>query len=259
MKQWIFIPLISLFIASSAWAEVKTRTVDYKDGKTVLQGYLAWDDGIKGQAPGVLIIHDWNGLDDYEKSRARQIAGLGYVAFALDMYGKNVHPANAEESGKESSKYKNDRPLMRQRAMAGLKTLMKQPHVSKNDLAVMGYCFGGTTTLELARSGAPVNGAVSFHGHLDTPDPDDAKNIKGKILVLHGGDDPYVPELQIVNFIKEMQNAKVNWQMTVYGNAVHSFTNPAAGNDNSKGSAYNEQADKRSWQAMKAFYKELFD
>jgi len=147
---------------------------------------------------------------------------------------------------------------MRARAQAGLETLKSQPMVDAKRLAAIGYCFGGTTVLELARSGADVVGVVSFHGGLDTPNPVDAKNIRGKVLVLQGGDDPFVPPEQVTAFQDEMRKAGVDWQFVTYGGAVHSFTNPASGNDNSKGAAYNAAADRRSWLAMQQFFNELF-
>lgn len=147
---------------------------------------------------------------------------------------------------------------MRSRANAGLEILKKHRLADAKHTAAIGYCFGGGTALELARSGADLSGAVSFHGNLDTPNPDDARNIKGKVLVLHGGDDPFVPSNQVVAFQDEMRKAGVDWHMITYGGAVHSFTNPEAGSDNSKGAAYNEKADKRSWEAMRQFFIELF-
>jgi len=194
----------------------------------------------------------------YVKGRAEQIVRLGYIAFAVDMYGKGVRPRNVTEASQQASLYRKDRTLRRKRALAGLDFLKKNPLVDPKRIVVMGYCFGGGVALETARSGADLRGAVSFHGNLDTPHPDDAKNIKAKILVLHGADDPNVPPEQVLQFQNEMRNAKVDWQMVLYGNAVHSFTNPEAGNDPSKGVAYNQSADKRSWQAFESFLKEAF-
>ena len=147
---------------------------------------------------------------------------------------------------------------MRTRAAAGLEVLRKQPLVDVQRLAAIGYCFGGTTVLELARSGADLAGVVSFHGDLTTPNPEDAKNIKGKILVLHGADDPFVPPAQVAAFEDEMRHANVDWELVKYGDAVHSFTNPGAGNDKSRGAPYNAKADQRSWEAMRTFFNEIF-
>lgn len=241
-----------------ALAEIKVQDVEYADGDAALEGYLAWDDAVEGPRPGVLVAHAWKGLTDYEKRRARELAQLGYVAFALDLYGKGVRPEGTSEAGKLAAKYRGDRPLMRRRAQAGLKALADHPLSDDARLAAIGYCFGGTVALELARSGAPVAGVVSFHGGLDTPNPQDAKRIRGKVLVLHGADDPHVKPEQVAAFQQEMRDAGVDWQMVSYGGAVHAFTDPGAGSDPSSGAAYNEKADRRSWEAMKTFFAEIF-
>jgi dienelactone hydrolase len=205
-----------------------------------------------------MVVHEWMGLNDYAKKRAEQLAALGYVAFAADIYGKGIRPKDAKEAGEQASIYRGDRSLMRARATAGLEELKKFRLTDTLKIAAIGYCFGGGTVLELARSGARLNGVVSFHGNLDTPHPEDARNIKAKVLVLHGGDDPYVPAEQVAAFQKEMREASVDWQMIIYGGAVHSFTNPASGNDPTKGAAYNAEADRRSWEAMRPFLNEIF-
>lgn len=271
MKVRLNILLIILLAVGSGrvFGEIKTQTIEYTDGDTVLEGYLAYpasldsfaaasDKSIKGKAPAVLIVHEWTGIGDYVKKRTEQIAEMGYAAFAVDIYGKGIRPANRQEASKQATIYRSDRQLMRRRVNAGLEQVKKYEFVDPNRIAAIGYCFGGGVVLELARSGADVKGVVSFHGNLDTPNPDDAKNIKAKVLVLHGADDPHVPKEQIAAFEKEMRDAKVDWQMIYYGNAVHSFTNPDAGSDASTGAAYNKEADMRSWQAMKVFFKEIF-
>jgi len=194
---------------------------------------------------------------DYAQSRAQKLAAMGYVAFAIDMYGKNIRPKTPQEAGAQAGIYKQDRALMRARALAGLDVLRNNPLCEPKRITAIGYCFGGTVVLEIARSGADVAGVVSFHGGLDTPTPADAKNIKCKVLVLHGGDDPHVPAKDVAAFEEEMRAGGVDWQLVVYGGAVHGFTNPAAGNDKSKGVAYNAEADRRSWEAMKAFFGEI--
>jgi len=258
MKLPMMIAALSFLGIATAFAKIHTETVEYKHGDVVLEGYLAFDDAGDAVRPGVLIVHEWTGVGDYVKARARQLAELGYVAFALDMYGKGVRPQNSQEASAQAKIYRSDRSLMRARAAAGLEQLKKYPLVDPGKVAAIGYCFGGGTVLELARSGAEIAGVVSFHGNLDTPNLQDAKNIKAKILVCHGGSDPNVPPEQVQAFEQEMTAAGVDWEMNIYGHAVHAFTNPASGNDPSRGAAYNEKADRRSWQAMLDFFKEIF-
>lgn len=240
------------------FAAIKTETVEYKEGDTALEGVLIYDDTIMNRRPGILIAHQWKGLTDYEKKRGEMLAKLGYVAFAADIYGKGTRPKDVQEAGQFSTKYKNDRDLLRRRVKAGFEQLKKSRFVDPQKTAAIGYCFGGTTVLELARAGADIDGVVSFHGGLGTPTPEDAKNIKARVLALHGADDPYVPPAEEQAFEKEMREAKVDWQLVAYGNSVHSFSDWNAGTDNSKGAAYNEKADKRSWEAMRDFFNEIF-
>jgi dienelactone hydrolase len=241
-----------------AMAAIHTEAVEYKQGDTPLEGFLAYDDANTKPRPGILLIHDWMGVGDYAKSRAKQLAELGYVAFAADIYGKGVRPADPKAAGELAGKYKGDRALYRARLQAGLEQLKAQKNVAPGEIAVIGYCFGGTGALELARSGADLKGVVTFHGGLSTPTPQDAQNIKCPVLVLHGADDPFVKPAEVAGFKKEMEDAKVKYEFVAYPGAVHSFTRPDAGNDNSKGAAYNEAADKKSWAAMQKFFKEIF-
>jgi dienelactone hydrolase len=257
MKR-LTIALILLTFTPSLHAVVQTKTIEYKQGDQVLEGYLAWDDAVTGPRPGVLVVHDWTGLGDYPKMRARKLADLGYIALAADVYGKGIRPATPQEAGAQAAIYKNNPKLMRDRVGAALDVLRREPLCDPKRVAAIGYCFGGTCVLELARSGADVAGVVSFHGGLATANPADAKNIRGKVLVLHGGDDPHVPPKDVAAFEDEMRSAGVDWQLVVYGGAVHAFTNPGAGNDKSGGAAYNAAADRRSWEAMKAFFAEIF-
>ena len=233
-----------------------TERIDYKHRDTVLQGYLAYNDAIQGIRPGLLVVHCFRGLRDFVKERTELLAGLGYIAFALDMYG--VIPRDDQEAFALAKTYGDNRPLMRSRANAGLEVLKKHKLTDVKRIGAMGYCFGGGVALELARSGAEIAGVVGFHANLDTPNRDDAKNIKGKVLILHGADDPLVPTDHVLAFQEEMRKAKVDWQMVFYGGAVHAFTMPESGADPTKPVAYNENADKRSWEAMKAFFKEVF-
>ena len=245
-------------VAGHASAAIRTQAVEYRDGGTVLEGYLAWDDAVKGPRPGILIVHQWMGLTDYEKMRADQLAGMGYVALAVDVYGKGVRPKDAAEASALAGKYKGDRALLRARVNAGLSALRGNRLVDPQRIAAIGYCFGGTAVLELARSGADVAGVVTFHGGLDSPNPGGGKNIRAKVLVLHGADDPFTPAKDIAAFQQELRDAKVDWQMVYYSGAVHAFTQKMAGNDPSRGAAYNERADRRSWEAMKTFLAEIF-
>ena len=257
MKRTL-LAILGVACAISAQAKIVTQTVEYQQGDTTLEGYLAFDDSITGKRPGVLVVHQWMGLTDYEKHRAEQLAQLGYVAFCADIYGKGVRPKDTGEAGPLAGKYKGDRALLRARVNAALDVLEKNQLVDSKRVAAIGYCFGGTTVIELARSGADIAGVVSFHGGLDSPTPADGKNIKSKVLVCHGADDPFVKPSDLAAFEDEMRQANVDWTLIKFGGAVHSFTQPMAGNDNSKGAAYNEKADKRSWEAMKAFFAEIF-
>jgi dienelactone hydrolase len=252
-----FTVLFAVLFAVNSYAALHTETIEYKQGDTTLQGYLAYDDSVKGVRPGVLVVHDWLGCDSYAKMRADMLAKLGYIAFAADIYGKGIRPKGPDEAMAQVKKYKGDRALLRARVNAAFDALKKQSACDPKRVAAIGYCFGGTTVLELARSGADIAGIVTFHGGLDTPTRD-AKNIKCKVLICHGADDPYVPATDVGALQDELRAAGVDWQMIYYSGAVHSFTRPDSGADNSKGAAYNEKADKRSWEAMKQFFVEIF-
>ncbi len=255
----LFATLITLGCVLSSRAQLHMEAVDYKDGDTALEGYLAYDDtAASGKRPGVLVVHQWMGITDHEKHRAEMLAKMGYVVFVADIYGKGVHPANQREAGAQAGKYKGDRDLLRERANAGLTILKQNERTDPKHVAAIGFCFGGTTVIELARSGADIAGVVTFHGGLDSPKPEDGKNIKCKVLALHGADDPFNSPADIAAFENEMRESKVDWQLVKYGGAVHSFTQKEAGNDNSKGAAYNEKADKRSWADMQQFFGEIF-
>ncbi|HJT24154.1 MAG TPA: dienelactone hydrolase family protein, partial [bacterium] len=244
MRKWFVLALLLCLSSGSVYAKVVTQTVDYKDGDTVLEGYLAYDDSIPGKRPGILVVHEWNGLGHYVQGRAEQLAKLGYVAFAADIYGKGVRPDTMEACKTESSKYYADRKLLRRRVNLGLDQLKNNALVDPAKIAAIGYCFGGSTVLELGRSGADIAGIVSFHGGLDNPNPADAKNIKAKVLVCQGGADQWtLPALPA--FKKEMDDAKVDYKVIVYKGAVHGFTNP----DNKgvvPGLKYDAKADKAS-------------
>lgn len=258
MQTTIWSILTLMLMAGVARAELKTENVEYKDGDVVLQGYLAYDDKIDGKKPGILVVHEWWGLNDYAKGRAEQLAKLGYVAFALDMYGKGVVAKDPQEAGKLAGAVKGNPELMRRRAALALSLLKSNTRVDPTKTAIMGYCFGGTVALELARSGADIAGAVSFHGDLATQKPADASTLKAKLLICHGADDPFVKPEEVLDFAQEMNSAMADYQIIVYSGAVHGFTNPNAGKAGLNGVAYNAKADKRSWEAMKQFYAEIF-
>ncbi len=258
MKLMIYLALI-LFTVAPVMGEVITKAVAYNDGDAELEGFIAWDNSINGKRPGVLVVHEWTGLNDYAKMRCRQLAEMGYIAFAVDMYGKGIRPQSSDEALKQANIYRSDRLLMRRRVTAGLNILLKNELCDSKRIAAIGYCFGGGTVLELARSGAAIAGVVSFHGNLDTPDPAIAKNIRCKVLVCHGADDPYVSRDQVEAFFDEMRAAGVDYQFIAYSGAVHAFTNPNSGDDLSRGAAYNANADRRSWEHMKMFFAELFE
>lgn len=242
----------------AASAAIQSKMVEYKDGDVVLEGYLVYDDAVQGKRPGVLVVHEWMGLNDYAQTRAKQLAQLGYVAFAVDMYGKGVRAKDAQEAAALAGQFYKDRELFRSRMRAGLEQLRKFEQADGSKVAAIGYCFGGTAVLELARSGADVAGVVSFHGNPENPNPEGVANVRAKILVLTGGSDPHVPMEQVNLFVDEMTKAGADFQVVVYSGAVHGFTNPANGTDASKPVAYDEKADRRSWEVMKVFFAEVF-
>lgn len=256
MKRFFFTLPLLLSMALPASAAVQSKVVEYKQGDTALQGWLVYDASAKGRLPGVVLIHDWLGATTHQEAQAKQLASQGYVVLVADLYGKGVRPADAAAAGAEAGKYYKDRGLLRARGRAAFDYLAAQPQVDTNRMAVMGYCFGGAGALELARSGAPLKAVVTFHGSLASASPDDAKNIKAKVLVLHGADDPYVKQPEVAAFMDEMRAAKLDWQVVQYSGTVHSFTDERSGTDNSKGAAYNADSDRRSWRAMSDFFAE---
>lgn len=231
--------------------------LEYRDGSTVLEGFVAKPSGVK-KAPVVLIVHDWNGIDAYEESRAKQVAELGYIGFAVDIYGKGIRPKNPRESATEAQKYYQNYELLMSRVRAALKAVEKIPEARQEKLAMMGYCFGGMVALEAARSGAPLAGAVSFHGSLATSHPAQKGKVRAKILVLHGGADPLVPRSDVENLKKEMADAGVELKFVEYSNAVHSFTVPGPKPAPGAASGYDPDADKASWKELVAFLKSIF-
>jgi dienelactone hydrolase len=260
LKALIAIALLSF--SSAAHAKIVEETVEYKDAQgAVLEGFVAYDDARRGKVPGVLIVHEWTGLGDYVKERARMLAKLGYVAFGADIYGKGIRPVPPKEAGEVAGKYKaGDRALLRARAFAGLDELKRQPKVDATRLAAIGYCFGGTTVLELARAGADLRGVASFHGGLESNNPVESDKIKAKVVAFHGAEDPTMSAEVVKGFQDEMRKAKADWTFTEYSGAYHSFTNPhAVGKNAMPGMAeYNAAADRRSWASLQSFFQEWF-
>jgi dienelactone hydrolase len=233
------------------------NTVVYKDEEVVLEAFFAFDDACSGRRPAVLINHTWAGRDNLVEEKARKIAGLGYVGFALDMYGKGVLGTSTEENAKLMQPFMEDRAKLQQRIKAALNTVKLLPWVDDGKVAAMGFCFGGLCVLDLARTGVDIKGVVSFHGLLGAPGNTQGNKIKAKILALHGRDDPLASPEQVQAFQEEMTLAGADWQFLTFGNTAHAFTNPAA-NDPKSGMVYQSDADRRSWQAMQNFLAEIF-
>lgn len=247
-----------VMLAAPAHAAIKTEPVEYRHDDTLLEGYLVYDDAVQVPQPGILVVHEWMGLGDYAKRRARQLAELGYVALAADMYGKGVYAKDHEEAGRLSGALRGDRQEMRGRIAAALEVLRKFPRVDASRLGAIGYCFGGSAVLELARSGADVGIVASFHGPLATPMPAEPGMVKARILVYHGEEDPYVGQDQVKAFEQEMQQAGAEFKVVQFPGAVHSFTVPEAGDDPSNGAAYHPEADRKSWDLMVQEFNTVF-
>jgi dienelactone hydrolase len=228
--------------AAAGTSNVKSRTVEYAIGDQSFAGLFVYPQASKGKLPGVLMVHNWLGLSDETRKQAERMARLGLAVFAVDVYGKGVRPKNAQEAMALAGKYKGDRKLFRERLLRGLEVLREQKEVDPAKIVAAGYCFGGTGVIELARAGADVQAVVSFHGGLDSPNPADGKNIKAKVVALQGADDPFVKPADIAAFQNEMRAHGVDWRMTMYGGAVHSFTDVGAGSDAKTGAAYNQKA-----------------
>ncbi|PZE25683.1 dienelactone hydrolase family protein [Curtobacterium sp. MCBD17_028] len=238
-------------------ADVRTGIVEYDHDGTPLEGILAKDANLTGRRPAVLVVHDWHGVNEHVEARVTMLARLGYVAFAADIYGKGVRPTGAE-AGEVAGSFYQDLGLLRARALAGLDRLLEDPQVDPSRVVVMGYCFGGSTALELARTGADLVGAVSFHGGLITHDPSDAGDIRAKLLVLTGAADPMVGDDKVHAWQDEMRAAPhVDWQLVSYANAMHAFAVPGTDAPD-HGAQYQALADHRSWRALEDFLTEVF-
>ena len=236
---------------------MRAESLEYKDGDVTLKGFVALDDQSNHKRPGILVMPEAFGLGKQAKDRALRLASLGYAALAGDPYGNGLEVSDLQEAIKHAGAIREDNTKFRQRIRAGLDALMALPQVDTDRLVVLGYCMGGSCSLEMARDGAPLKGVVSFHGALETQGPAEPGKVQAKVLVCHGADDPFVPVEHVTAFEAEMTKAGVDWQVISYGGTVHSFTNPEA-DGSIEGICYNKQADERSWQAMQAFFDEIF-
>ena len=235
--------------------KIETRRLQYNDGDVVLEGMVAWDSDARGPLPGVMIAHAWGGEGDFENGKARALAELGYVGFALDMYGKGRRGGNPDENAALMQPFVENRSLLQARIGAALAACRALPEVDAARVAALGFCFGGMCVLDLARSGADLRAVVSFHGLLGAPGNTRDVQIPARVLVLHGHDDPMVPVDQVVALQTELSEAGADWQVHVYGNTMHAFTNPAAA-DPDFGTVYSAVADRRSWRTMSDFLED---
>ena len=250
---------ICALLTLNAQAAIQTEAVTYKIEDEEFTGYVAYDDAVSGKRPGVVVVHEWWGLSDYEKRRARMLAELGYVAFAVDMYGTGKLTDKPDQAKAWMQSVTTDVEWWRERAMKGVEILRNHKLVKKDAIAAIGYCFGGGTVLQMAYGGADIDGVVSFHGSLPVADDEALKNTKAKLLVLHGGADPFVPEDAAARFQSKLAKGNIDWQMVTYGGIRHSFTSPEADKRGIEALKYDATADRRSWKAMQNFLQELFE
>lgn len=260
MKHWI-VAMGLLFTVFAVQAEVVGKEVSYQSGGTTLKGYLAYDDSIKGQRPGVLVVHEWWGHNEYARIRAEMLAEQGYTALAVDMYGDGRQAGHPDDAGKFAAAVRNNMPQAEARFRAAMALLKAHASVDPQQIAAIGYCFGGGIVLEMARRGVELAGVASFHGSLGTANPAQQGKVKAKVLVMNGAEDPFVKSEQIVAFKKEMEQAGVDYRFINYPGARHSFTNPQANRFGEKFGlplAYNEKADQQSWKELMGFFDTLF-
>jgi len=253
--NYFFTVIVSSLSIMTVQSQLKP--VSYSDNNQKLEGLAANPKKATPKKAGVLVLPAWMGIDAHSKESAQELSKLGYYVFVADIYGIDKRPKNTAEAGKIAGHFKTNYKEYQHRIQLALEQLIKSG-ANPKEIAIIGYCFGGSGALEAARANMPVNGVVSFHGGLGRDPLRTIEPIKPKVLVLHGADDFYVSETEIKAFQEEMRTAKADWQMVYYADAVHAFTHKDAGNDKSKGVAYNEKADKRSWKAMKDFFDELF-
>jgi dienelactone hydrolase len=250
--------IVLCFLAVPALAVMHQETVSYRDGDVELTGYLYWDDAFSGQRPGILVLHEWWGLNDYAKLRAEMLAEMGYVAFAADMYGDGKVTRHADDAKGWMQQITANVDHWQKRALLGLEQLKAHAKTDPDRVAAIGYCFGGATVMQMVYAGADLDAVVSFHGSLPAATPEQAAKVKGRVLVAHGDADPFVPRERVAAFTAPLSAAGVDWEMSIYGGAKHGFTNPYADGYGLDGVAYDEQADRRSWLRMLAFFEDLF-
>lgn len=261
MKRILIVICFVLACATTPQIELQSQEVQYRSGDTVLKGYLAYDDGIQGRRPGILVVHEWWGHNAYARKRAQMLAELGYTALAVDMYGEGKQATHPGDAGKFASEVKKNLPLAKARFLAAMELLQQHPTVDPTRIAAIGYCFGGGIVLEMARAGLNLDGVVSFHGSLGTANPAVSGVVKAKVLVFNGADDPFVKPEHITGFKQEMKAADVSYRFINYPGVKHSFTNPDADSFGKRFSlplAYDREADMQSWQTMQEFFDELF-
>jgi dienelactone hydrolase len=258
-KYIVFLFALALLAAAvPARAAVVTETVTYQHEGQTLEGMLAWDDAISGTRPGILVVHEWWGLNDYVRDRAKMLAVLGYVAFAPDMYGVGKVTEHPSQAGEWMKMITENVDFWRKRALAGLAALKKSKYVDRDRLAAIGYCFGGSTVQQLAYAGASLRGIVSFHGSPLLPRENEIDRVKARFLICHGAADPFTKPEQLQKYISKMGTSGLDWRLIVFGGARHSFTNPDADARGMDALAYNQNADVRSWAYMKMFFEEIF-
>lgn len=255
MRNLLAMAVVAL-TAGASQAAVVTKVVEYEFDGVKLKGFVAYDDAAKEKRPGVLVVHEWWGLDDYAKGRCKQLAALGYVAFAPDMYGEGKTAAHPDDARKMSSMVRENLKVWRGRAEAGLKQLKAQPNVDADKLAAIGYCFGGSTCLQLAYSGADLKAVATFHAALPKASEADAKAIKAKLLICHGAADFFIPPEAVKAFREALDSAKAKYEFVAYPDVVHSFTVPGADKHMIKGMKYDKAADEDSWKRMLALFKD---
>lgn len=261
MRKFGLIVMMAFILSSSAFAEVVGENLTYRNMGQTFSGYIAYDDAVESRHPGIIVVHEWWGHNDYVRQRADMLAELGYTALAIDMYGEGKVAQHPEKAGEFASQALSNLDAARERFLAGMKVLKNHPTTNPENIAAIGYCFGGGVVLNMARMGVDLDGVVSFHGSLAGKVRAEPGKVKAKVLVLHGADDTFVSEEQIADFKLEMDEAGVDYTFIAYEDAIHSFTSPKADEYAEKfglNVGYNKQADEKSWEEMKEFFNKIF-